>query len=97
MKPVELLPTARSDFDESFDWYAHRSPEAAERFERAVERALRQIADKPERFVMVDRIHRGCPLERFPFRLIYRIELDRVLVVAIAHAKRRPDFWPRRT
>ena len=32
MKPVDYLPVARRDFDESFDWYAERSTIAAERF-----------------------------------------------------------------
>lgn len=97
MKPVDLLPAARRDYDESFDWYASRSLLAAERFERAVEKALRQISENPERFAMVGQDHRGCALERFPFRLIYRIDPERILVVAVAHAKRRPNYWTRRT
>jgi plasmid stabilization system protein ParE len=97
MKPVDLLSAAQRDYDESFDWYASRSRQAAERFERAVENALRRIAENPERFAKVGQDHRACLVERFPFRLIYRVEPERILVVAVAHAKRRPNYWAERT
>ena len=35
----------------------------------------------------------NAPLKKFPFRIVYRSIGDRVLVVAIAHAKRRPGYW----
>jgi len=44
MKPVDYLPCARRDYDDSFDWYAKRSTIAAERFSNAVDAALKRIA-----------------------------------------------------
>jgi plasmid stabilization system protein ParE len=96
MKPVVYLPGARRDFDESFDWYAERSAVAAKRFSAAVDAALSEISADPERFARIDDRHRGCLLKRFPFRIIYRIEPTKILVVAVAHAKRRPGYWKRR-
>ena len=40
--------------------------------------------------------HRACPVKRFPFRIVYRVVEGSVLVVAIAHAKRRPGYWKNR-
>lgn len=96
MPPVEFLPAARRDYDESFDWYAARSPLAAVRFTNAVEFALSQIAADPERFAAVDDIHRGCALQHFPYRVIYRVHMDQIVIVAVAHAKRQPDYWKKR-
>ena len=93
MKPVDLLPEAGRDFDESFDWYAERSANAAARFAAAVDEALRVVASDPERFAVVAPRHRACRVQGFPFRVIYRIEPECVVVVAIAHAKRRPVYW----
>src|SRR5437879_3078356 len=93
MKPVDYLPGARRDFDESFDWYAERSTVAAERFSNAVDAALNRIAIRPEQFALIDRLHRECIIKRFPFRIVYRVESSRILIVAVAHAKRRPDYW----
>ena len=93
MTPVDYLPGARQDFDESFDWYAERSGIAAERFSNAVDAALKRIAASPEQFAVIDSQHRECIVKRFPFRIVYRVESSRVLVVAVAHAKRRPGYW----
>jgi toxin ParE1/3/4 len=97
MLPVDFLPGARRDFDESFDWYAARSSEAAIRFVNAVDSALAELARDPERFVAVDDRHRAYPVNRFPFRVVYRVAGQRIVVVALAHAKRRPDYWKNRT
>jgi plasmid stabilization system protein ParE len=97
MLPVELLSGARRDFDESFDWYTSQSPRAALRFAEAVDAALISIAANPLRFAGPDGIHREHPLKKFPFRIDYRKLEDRILVVAIAHAKRRPGYWHDRT
>ena len=93
MLPVDYLPGARRDFDDSFDWYFERSTEAAIHFANAVEAALAAVAADPERFSAADELHRECPVRRFPFRIVYRVVENRVLVVAVAHAKRRPGYW----
>lgn len=97
MLPVDYLPGARRDFDESFDWYLERSTQAAVRFANAVEAALTAVAADPERFATVDQLHRECPVRRFPFRIVYRVVENRILIVAITHAKRRPGYWRDRT
>jgi plasmid stabilization system protein ParE len=97
MLPIDYLPGAKLDFDASFDWYAARSLQAALRFTNDVDAALVKVATNPERFVAVDDRHRECSLKRFPFRIVYRIEGNRVLVVAVAHAKRQPGYWRERS
>ena len=97
MFPVDYLPGARGDFDESFDWYSERSPRSALRFSDAVDAALVKIAAHPSKFISSDGVHRECPVKKFPFRIVYRLIDNRVLVVAIAHAKRRPSYWRNRT
>jgi plasmid stabilization system protein ParE len=89
MLAVDLLPAARYDFQESFDWYARQSPETAARFTKAVDTALKYVATDPQRFAVVRDRYRECPVKRFPFRIIE----NRILVLAIAHAKRRPSYW----
>ncbi len=96
MLPVDFLPGARRDFDESFDWYAERSKQAAVRFVNAIDISLAAIAANPQRFAAVDKVHWECPVRRFPFRIIYRVVGDRIVVVAVAHAKRRPGYWKHR-
>ncbi|MBA3346286.1 MAG: type II toxin-antitoxin system RelE/ParE family toxin [Gemmatimonadales bacterium] len=32
-------------------------------------------------------------LRRFPYSLLYRIETDRIYVLAVMHHRRRPGYW----
>lgn len=97
MLPIQLLPEARQDFDQSFDWYASRSDVAAERFTLAIEAGLARIAKDAAMLPHANARHQYCPVSRFPFRIIFRVLSDRISIVAIAHAKRQPEFWNRRT
>ena len=93
---IELREGAKDDFNESFDWYAERSHAAAIAFATALEEGFDQILATPDRF---PRTNRGCqyfPLSRYPFRVIFRQEANRLVIVAIAHAKRRPGYWHKR-
>jgi len=33
---------------------------------------------------------------RFPFRIVYELQPDRIWIVAVAHLSRRPGYWARR-
>jgi plasmid stabilization system protein ParE len=93
MLPIDFLPGSKEDFDQSFNWYASKSSGVAERFTNAINDALAEIANDPERFAKIDDCHRERLVRKFPFRIIYRILKSNVLIVAVAHAKRRPDYW----
>jgi plasmid stabilization system protein ParE len=35
-------------------------------------------------------------LRRYPFSVVYRVESARILIVAVAHGRRRPGHWKSR-
>lgn len=74
---------------------ADEDPTPAIRFEAALTRALEEVREAPTRWPRLEGEVRRCPLAR-PFddwALVYVIDGDIVVVVAVAHAKRRPGFW----
>ena len=93
MDETPFLPAAEDDYQEAFHWYFKRSERAAARFESAVEQALHEIAEAPDRWPMLDVRHRFHLLKRYPYHIVYRMEGERVLVVAVAHGRRHPDYW----
>jgi plasmid stabilization system protein ParE len=93
MVDVAVAAGAEQDYAEALAWYAERSVRAAEGFEAEVDAALELIGADPLRFPRCDDTHRFCLLRRYPFQIIYRNASSGVLVVAIAHAKRRPGYW----
>jgi len=95
MKEIVLLAGARADFDAAFDWYAARSESAAMRFSDEIHGCLDRVARDPERFASLDSVNRQARVKRFPYRVVFQAEGDRVTVVAIAHHGRWPGYWRR--
>jgi plasmid stabilization system protein ParE len=93
MKPLVILPTAQDEYVESLSWYRKRSADAMTAFEAAVEQSLDRIGSNPDRWAKCGGPYRSCLVENFPYRLIYREEATRVVVVAVAHSKRRSGYW----
>lgn len=97
MKPVQFHPEAREEYDHEEAWYFERSAEAADRFDAEVAAALEAISSRPQSYPVVlrhaDLLVRSAPLHRFPFRLVFFESPDRFVVLAVAHARRRPRYW----
>lgn len=90
---LEILPAALDEAEAAAAWYAERSPRAAAAFVAEVDRALALVAEAPERWSAHLLGTRRIPLRRFPYLIVYRVETSRILVVAVAHGRRRPGYW----
>jgi toxin ParE1/3/4 len=95
-KPVELLPTALAEAESATAWYAERDPKIAAAFAVEIEQALERILVAPERWPAHLHGTGRVLLKRFPFQIVYRDQLERILVVAVAHTKQRPGYWGKR-
>lgn len=93
MANVVILSAAEADYVASLTWFAERSIEAANAFDVEFDQALQQIASDPERFPSCDSRHRYYLLRRFPFRIIYRVVRSDIVIIAVAHGSRSPDYW----
>ena len=72
-----------------------------ESFAKAVNKCLDQILANPRLYPRLVQGHanrevRSCLLERFPYSVIYEILETEIVILAIAHHRRRPGYWRRR-
>ena len=93
---VVVRTAAVLDVAEARDWYDGRRVGLGMEFVAAFEQALLAIADHPMRFRVVLRDVRQALVRRFPYRVLYRIQGDRLVVIACFHASRDPRRWQRR-
>jgi plasmid stabilization system protein ParE len=91
--PVEFHPAAVDEAEAAALWYAARSPRAARAFDAELAAAVDRIAESPLRWRRHLHGTRRVVLRRFPYLVVYRVDADRVLIVAVAHGHRRPGFW----
>ena len=90
---VEFDVAARAEFDDAFDWYAHQNLGAAIGFASEVDAAVDLITADPGHYPGTYAGCQCCALRRYPYRVIYYRTQSRVIIVAVAHAKRRPGYW----
>jgi len=71
-------------------------PRCGRRFAAAVGDALERILQAPTRWRVLDEDVRRCLTRVFPYGVLYTIEPDFVLVVAVGHCSREPGYCKRR-
>ena len=95
-RELEYLEEALQEVEAAAHWYAERSATAATAFSEEIDAAESAIVRLPEAWPAFDHGTRRYLLRRFPFSVVYRVEARRILIVAVAHARRRPGYWKMR-
>jgi plasmid stabilization system protein ParE len=95
-KIVEFHPAAAQEAVIARQWYAERSLVAARAFLRELTHAVKQVAEAPDRWPNYEHDTRRYVFPRFPFSIIYRVVGDKIQIIAVAHAKRKPGYWKER-
>lgn len=88
-------PAAAREAQSARRWYRvdQDAPDVARHFHTSLQRTLVQIIQAPERWpTLIDDL-RKRPLRGFPYRVIYRLRGDHVLIVAVMHERQRPQYW----
>ncbi len=93
---VEFLAEAEEEMMEAAVFYQEQAEGLGEKFLDDVERATQLLSEQPLIGQQIDNHLRRFLLHRFPFSLIYSSELSGVLIIAVAHQRRRPDYWQER-
>jgi len=90
-------PLARRELFEDSDFYEREVAGLGDAFLTQVEKAVDQIRRYPHSGPTILGATRRCRVSRFPYNLVYRIDPERIYILALAHHKRRPYYWARRT
>ena len=93
--PVALSPQAEADFDEAIDWY-QRQAGLGQDFLVRVRDVFRRIAATPLMHQVIYRDIRRSLVTRYPYSVMYRVEHDRITVVAVFNNRRDPSIWKSR-
>lgn len=90
---VRFLEIAEVELDQAIYWYGTQAPGLDDAFLIEVLSAADRIERFPEAWQSVGEGVSRCRLSRFPYALIYTLDNDDILVLAVAHLHRRPDYW----
>ncbi len=93
---LEFLPEAKCDADEATRYYERRVPGLGARFRAAVENVCAAIVTQPLLWRERRGGYRRVNIPGFPYYVAYVIRGERIIVTAVGHGSRHPDYWKRR-
>lgn len=84
------------EFEAAVRWYTKQNPSAAVHFRNAVNETVETILERPRTFPeMAPGVQRAL-CRRFPYAVVFCLFPDTLYVVAVAHGKRKTQYWRRR-
>jgi toxin ParE1/3/4 len=94
LKPIVFHPGSKQELASAVAYYEGIRSTLRVRFQKAVELSCTLIQRQPKLFPQYKQSNfRKCIVKRFPFNIFF-MELDSAIwVAAVAHHKRRPDYW----
>ena len=90
---INFLEIAQIELDDAIEYYNYELPGLGDAFLTEVLNALERIGEFPETWHPCSKRTRRCQTRRFPYGIIYQVREQEILVVAIAHLHRKPDYW----
>jgi plasmid stabilization system protein ParE len=84
---------AKQELEDAVYYYELEYSGLGKKFKEEVKKAIVRIAEYPRAWSVERGDVRRCLLHRFPYKIMYSIEKDHILIIAVAHQHRKPDYW----
>ena len=82
---IRFLEAAQREVDDAVAWYDERDEDLGRDFLDELDRVIRRIKSFPLASTEIEPGIRRCLLARFPYGLIYGIDEDLIIVIAVSH------------
>lgn len=96
MKVVKFHPDAESEMIDAAAYYETQQPDLGRRFLASVQDALNRILLNPHLYPVVELNVRRCLTKTFPFGVLFKKMPDKIVIMAVMHLHRDPDYWKNR-
>jgi mRNA-degrading endonuclease RelE of RelBE toxin-antitoxin system len=90
---MEILKIARREYDEAKEFYETEQLGLGFQFEEQIRHSLLRIQQYPQVWPPERKEIRRYIVHKFPYKILYSIQDDKIVVLAFAHLHRQPDYW----
>jgi len=84
---------AKMELCDAIAHYELELPGLGKQFKEEVRKSISRLVAYPKAWSVERGEVRKCLLHRFPYKILYSVERDHILIIAIAHQHRKPDYW----
>ncbi len=96
MKRARFIAPARREFLREVIYYNGQDPGLGARFAAAVEEATSRALAFPLAGTPASKSTRRVFVKAFPFAVVYRPVPEGIIIFALSHHSRRPEYWQSR-
>ena len=96
MKTIQFHPDAEAEMIDSAEWYELQQVDLGKRFLATVQDSINRIEINPLLFSVVESDVHRCLTRTFPFGILFRIHMDVIVIMAVMHLTRDPNYWKHR-
>ena len=88
-----FLDVAAKELKDAVEYYETEQAGLGVRFKSEVARAIARISKHPTAYQQLSKRTRRCLIAKFPYGIIYQQNDNEILIIAVAHLHRKPDYW----
>lgn len=92
---VEWRNRAIHEAQEAYDWYEARSGGTGERFLAELDEHINFLQQRPKGYPLWRAHYRKVTMILFPYKVIYCVDGERIIILSVFHNKRDPKHWGR--
>ena len=94
-RPLRNVRAAREELAAAVRWFEEQRPGLGAELYDEVVATITRLQASPESGVPISRDPRTrrVIVSRFPYQVVYRLAPSEIVVLAVAHLKRRPNYW----
>ena len=93
MRTTRFLLPAEIEMVEAAVYYEMQVEGLGTAFLAKVKSVVRDVAARPAAWPIVRNDIRKRLVHRFPYAVLYRLDPEEIVIVAVMHQRRRPDYW----
>jgi plasmid stabilization system protein ParE len=93
---ARFIEPAEVEADEAVAYFEQQLEGLGERFQNDLEHTVSLIIDYPLIGSPLTKRIRKFRLRKFRYNVVYVVVEDEIVIVAVAHHKKRPRYWRRR-
>lgn len=93
---IRFLSPAERELDEAYEYYESQISGLGNEFLDEIMISLSRIKKYPEGWPSFSDNTRRCLTNRFPYGIIYLLDTNEIVIVAVAHLHRKPRYWKNR-
>jgi plasmid stabilization system protein ParE len=90
---VRFLSLANQEVADAVQWYDQKSEGLGREFLDELDRVVRLVRAYPLMATQIVEEIRRFLFTRFPYSLVYGIDQETIVVIAVAHQHREPRYW----